>query len=112
MIEVGCTFEMSHAYERDITNSRANFNDNAFLYVLLEGQVSEWEHISNEEMQPTLKEFRKEIERNLRNIDQIEELSIEFDLCDEPMDYNRFSKVKRRNDSELTREDVQKKWRL
>ena len=91
---MGCTFEMSNAYERDITNGRANFDDSAFMYVLLEGRVSEWAHITNEEMQPTLKEFRKEVDRNIRNIDKIEELSIDFDLIDEPLDYNRFSKVK------------------
>ena len=95
MVEVGCTLQLGHAFQNEITNKAGAFDDDSFMYILLDGHVSEWEHLSTEEILPTLKAYRKEVEREYRHFDSQGLKTTVFDLLDEPLDFETFQRVRR-----------------
>ena len=65
------------------------------MNILIEGSISEWQIILPENLTIILEELRKDIERDIRNFDTLEELNITFKLVDDPMSREAFAHEKR-----------------
>lgn len=90
MVEIGGVLQYAEVKQGQMSNQGkfscgGDSGKTTFMYVMLEGQVSIWEHVPQQHMMDILETLRKDIERDLRKIDQIKTVSLDFDHLDEPI---------------------------
>jgi hypothetical protein len=96
MIEVGTELEYATAPQGSFTKRDGKFEysksteNSAFTHILVKGKVSEWTAISREQMAEPLDVLRRDIDRDLRNIDSITQLTSDLNFIEEPFNYDEF----------------------